>query len=268
MPGSEGTLKWVLPALVLVALLLALGVLAWRGCSKTVDPLKKQDPSRQQAETPPQPQAQETAKEPPACDASAKSHGPPGEAGQAATESHTEIQDESQRGAQGGPSGPGNGHAKPPSSADKSAQAQPGGGTGGQSSTEKPASNTPGRGGLPGMGTGFPAEKATSPAAGGQGPGGDPAAAVGLSPQQLAQAVAAARDAAAKARQWAERGNPRQAYQAALAGWERIRGLARFDKEAAAAAGELFNLLQQYGKTLEADTQPPGPTDTTPLITR
>ncbi|MCR4412042.1 MAG: hypothetical protein NUV77_06400 [Thermoguttaceae bacterium] len=89
-----------------------------------------------------------------------------------------------------------------------------------------------------------------------------------MSPEQVAQAVAAAREAAAKARKAAGRGNQRQAYHLALEGWQRVRGLARFDKEAASAAQELLGLLKQYGKSLEVDTQPPALRDETPLITR
>lgn len=132
-------------------------------------------------------------------------------------------------------------------------------------------SGAPGQGGRPGIKGDLPEAESNAPpgsGAGGQSPQGDPLSDAGLSPEQVVQAVAVARDAAAKARQSAQRGNHRQAYQAALAGWERMRGLARFDKEAAAVAEELFRLLQQYGKTLESGTEPPAPMDPTPLITR
>lgn len=253
--------QWVLLALVLIALVLVLGVLAWRGCSRKEDPGRK--PTAQS-----QPQPEHGPEQPPAGATSAQLKGPLGKGGQGADDSQTESQDSASSGA----SGSARGDSRRGSSGAGSGGAQPSAESPGQSPGDSPHSGALGQGRGPGIKGDPPRPEGNAPpgsGAGGQSPRGDPLSDAGLSPEQVAQAVAAARDAAVQARQSAQRGNHRQAYRSALAGWERIWGLARFDNEAAAAAEELFCLLQQYGKTLESGTEPPAPTmDQTPLITR
>lgn len=257
------TLQWMVLALVLLAVLLVFGAFAWRGCSGKAGRGPK-------TTTPPQHQAGEKPKEQPAGNRSARSNGQSGEAGQAASSS----KNQSSPGPAGGASEATDGDGQAAPSENGVAGAPAGAATGTQGAIAKPDGKARPQGGLPGLKGGVPGPEGSFPAASAagtgevQGGGENALADAGLAPEEVAQAVAAARDAAAKARQSAQRGEHRQAYQSALAGWKAIRGLAKFDKEASAAADELFRLLQQYGKTLEGHTEPPAPTDSTPLITR
>gem|GEM_PF-6106286 len=239
MPRSMGAIVSVIVACVLMLLILAAA--RWPGCSKTPAPNPSRQPAQRptpQAEASSQPEASSPKEQ---ADAATKVPGVP----------------ERGKGGDNGATGPSPGGAETegPAAASAPPSTETGGKTDGKAAGGVAAGKQVGGGPQPAEG----APAALSP---GAAPPPVP------SPKEIAKAVAAAHKAAAKARAASQRGNLRQAYQSALAGWEELRGLAQFDKDAAAAANELFGLVQEYGKALEAHTQPPFPSDSTPLITR
>ncbi len=273
--------------LLIIAVLLVLGLLAWYGCSKKRDaassaksstppPRAERQPEDQSAGPSPETrgvpagsQAAEGAEAEPADAASGQ--GSPGRptAGSSAgkTDSKAQAARPSAPGAEaGGTNAQGNG------SAGTSAGATPG--DGGSGNGDKGVAGDLPAGGRSGGGNGGPGaagrdgNRAGRRALDSDAAAGDPLADAGLSPDELSQSLAAARDAAAKARQAAGRGDYPKAFRSALAGWQRVRPLAKSDRQAAALAEELFRLVQQYGKSLEANAEPTVPMDSTPLITR
>lgn len=273
MSGRGLTIPWVVLAMLVIAAVLLLATFALRGCSQ-----KHASSSRAAAPTQPPPQNNRTeqAGEVPW----AESAVPGGGEGEPAKDFKGERQDAAKAGA----SGQGDGDSKTQASRKGQAEAQTdtagdSAGTSDGTIPDQPESGA-GKAGAPRTAEVGPARHSEAPgtatgswarsrgAGSGDNGGGDPLSDAGISPEQLSRAISAARDAAAKARQAAQRGNHRQAYQSALAGWKQVRGLARFDKEAAGAARELLGLIELYGKQLEGETERAVPMDETPLITR